>query len=100
MPTTHVVYDITTGRILAAHHFRGESADPEMTRNAIIGFSELDLSDAEIGVVPVTEYPADERRRYKIDVNTLKLVEVAADEGGIGFAFGGILTEQLPPAVA
>lgn len=94
MNTTQVVYDTTTGRILAAHHFRGEPADPESTRRAIIDFAEIggmDLIDAQVGVIPVSDYPTDATRQYKVDVETSTLVEIAAgaDESGVGFDFAG-----------
>ena len=51
MADTHIVYDTTTGRILAAHHFSGEEADPEMSRRAIIGFDELGLSADDLALL-------------------------------------------------
>ena len=91
MAGTHIVYDTTTGRILAAHHFSGEEADPEMSRRAVIGFDELGLSADQVGVFAVSDYAVDKTRHYRVNVEDETLVEVAddAEDGGVRFNFGG-----------
>ena len=91
MAGTHIVYDTTTGRILAAHHFRGEEADPEMSRRAVIEFDELGPSGDQIGVFSVADYAVDKTRHYRVNAEDETLVEVAedADDGGVRFNFDG-----------
>jgi hypothetical protein len=90
VPTTYVVYDTISGRIVAAHHFMGEAADPERTRKAALEVKDLNLSDESVAIVSVSEQ-IDPKRSYKVDVEKRVLVEVVeGDEGAFRFGFGGI----------
>ena len=87
MATTHIVYDTNSGRIGAAHHYRGDAADPDESKRAALEFKELGLTDQDLGVLAVSDYATDPDRFFRVDVDKKALVEI--DQGGVRFEFGG-----------
>jgi hypothetical protein len=85
--TTHIAYEITTGRILLVHHFAAEPADPETTlRDAVLM---AEPSEEQVAVISVDD-EIEAERPYRVDVDREVLVEAeAGEEGVVVFAVTG-----------
>jgi hypothetical protein len=84
VPTTHIAYETTTGRILLAHHFEGEPTEPEVTRRDAVllaEHSEKQVAEEQVAVISVDEIEAE--RPYRVDVDREVLVEAGAGEEGV-----------------
>jgi hypothetical protein len=83
MTTAHIVYEMSTGRILLLHQFSAEPADPERDRQFVV--EQGDLSEDDVAVVSVSADELDATRLYRVDVNNNALMEAEPGEGGVGF---------------
>jgi hypothetical protein len=86
VPTTHIAYEITTGRILLVHHFAAEPTDPEVTRRDAVLLAEP--SEDQVAVISVAD-DIEAGRPYRVDVDRKVLVEAEAGEEGVAFAVTG-----------
>jgi hypothetical protein len=85
LATTHIAYEIGTGRILSVHHFEGEPEDPQNLRRTAA--YDTGVAESGITVMSVQLDEIDPERRYKIDHERKALIEVPDGQGGIRFGF-------------
>jgi hypothetical protein len=94
VPTTHVAYDVRSGRIISVHH--GEKHAPSVahvvrhvnTAFAMHGKGPL-VADEHVAVIQGSFHLVPSKA-YRVDVATKQLVEAKAGEEGVNFALGGV----------
>jgi|SRR6516162_363487 hypothetical protein len=96
MPTTHVAYDVRSGRIISVHH--GEKDAPSVAHvvhhvNRVFAMHgkgrHAMVADEHVAVIQGPFHLAPSKT-YRVDVATRQLVEAKAGEEGVYFAVGDV----------
>jgi hypothetical protein len=83
MANTHVTFDTRSGQILSVHLGAADASDARRGAQ-----HHPEFSDEHVDVIEVSSDAVESDKQYKVDVGGRGLVEVAPEEGGVGFGFG------------